>query len=507
MVSAADMPCSQTTLVVLGAVTGMALGLLAHFTEASEATLTVMGFPGKLYINALMLFVVPYICCSMFTSQKPDPSNSSGGMAKTALLCYACTTITAALEAVIFTNIFSPQVQPGMEEMLADTLQEGDGPTASDKTVLDTALSIGEQLLPRNILVTYTENNLMGIIVFFMLAGRSTAAQRHTHTEQVFVLVEVVQQGMMGVIMSVVQWTPLGIASLIAAGIGKPVDVELTPFVNLVACSLSALVCHVCVLALLLRFVAKRSPVTYFRHVRPAVMMAFGTSSSAGALPVSMSCGHANLLRKRTIDFVFPLGATVNMDGSAIYYCICAMHISVMAGHPLGIVSQLKVAVVGALVTCGVAPIPGGFVVWIYMIMQAADIPYEGEKISSLMAVVLTIDWFMDRCRTSINVLGDSVVAALVDAKIYGLDPAVASDDADIGDGPLRDTVELQRYTKQSAASNGSSGTEPLTANGGGGVVASSEAAVSNGSSSSTSGGGDRGGGGAFVNGTQVKSP
>jgi hypothetical protein len=123
------------------------------------------------------------------------------------------------------------------------------------------------------------------------------------------------------------------------------------------------------------------------------------------------------------------------------------------------------------------------------------------------MAVVLTIDWFMDRCRTSINVLGDSVVAALVDAKIYGLDPAVASDDADIGDGPLRDTVELQRYTKQSAASNGSSGTEPLTANGGGGVVASSEAAVSNGSSSSTSGGGDRGGGGAFVNGTQVKSP
>jgi hypothetical protein len=138
---------------------------------------------------------------------------------------------------------------------------------------------------------------------------------------------------------------------------------------------------------------------------------------------------------------------------------------------------------------------------------QAADIPYEGEKISSLMAVVLTIDWFMDRCRTSINVLGDSVVAALVDAKIYGLDPAVASDDADIGDGPLRDTVELQRYTKQSAASNGSSGTEPLTANGGGGVVASSEAAVSNGSSSSTSGGGDRGGGGAFVNGTQVKSP
>ena len=87
------------------------------------------------------------------------------------------------------------------------------------------------------------------------------------------------------------------------------------------------------------------------------------------------------------------------------------------------------------------------------MIMQAADIPYEGEQISSLMAVVLTIDWFMDRCRTSINVLGDSVVAAVVDKKIYGLDPAVASEsDATAGAGPLRDTVELERFTKQTSS-------------------------------------------------------
>jgi Na+/H+-dicarboxylate symporter len=345
---------------------------------------------------------------------------------------------------------------------VVDALQQDGRPSAADKSVLDTALSIGEQLVPRNILITYTETNLMGIIVFFMLVGRSTASQQHTHTEQAFTLVEVLQQGLLGVIVSVVQWTPVGIASLIAAGLGKPIEVELTPFINLVACSLSALVCHVCLLAALLKFVAKRSPTTYFRHVRPAVMIAFGTSSSAGALPVSMSCGHANLLRKRTIDFVFPLGATVNMDGSAIYYCICAMHISAMAGHELGIVAQLKVAVVGAMVTCGVAPIPGGFVVWIYMIMQAADIPYEGEEISSLMAVVLTMDWFMDRCRTSINVLGDSVVAAMVDTKIYGLDPAVAPGSTAVGaqDGPLRDTVDLDRFAQQNAA--GSTSKEPL---------------------------------------------
>jgi DAACS family dicarboxylate/amino acid:cation (Na+ or H+) symporter len=90
------------------------------------------------------------------------------------------------------------------------------------------------------------------------------------------------------------------------------VNVELAPFVKLVACSLTALVCHVFLLSLMLKLVAKRNPVAYFKQVRPAVVMAFGTASSAGALPVSMSCGHANLLRKRTIDFVFPLGATVS---------------------------------------------------------------------------------------------------------------------------------------------------------------------------------------------------
>jgi Na+/H+-dicarboxylate symporter len=462
MVSAADMPCSQTTLLLLGVFMGVGIGLIAHFGEASEETLVVIGYPGKLYINALMLFVVPYICCSMFTSQKPDPTNSSEGIGKLALVCYACTTVTAALEAVVFTNIFSPQVQKDMEKMAVDMLQQGDGPSAADKSVLDTTLSIGEQLVPRNILVTYTETNLLGIIVFFMVVGRSTASQRHAHSEQAFTLIEVLQQGLLGVVVSVVQWTPVGIASLIAAGLGKPIEVELTPFINLVSCSLSAMVCHVGLLAALLKFVAKRSPTAYFKHVRPAMMMAFGTSSSAAALPVSMSCGHANLLRKRTIDFVFPLGATVNMDGSAIYYCICAMHISAMAGHQLGIGAQLKVAVVGAMVTCGVAPIPGGFVVWIYMIMQAADIPYEGEEISSLMAVVLTMDWFMDRCRTTINILGDSVVAAIVDTKIYGLDPAVVPDSAAAQGGPLRDTVDLDRFAQRSAASSTSAAKQPL---------------------------------------------
>jgi len=149
---------------------------------------------------------------------------------------------------------------------------------------------------------------------------------------------------------------------------GKPVEVDIAPFIKLVACSLCALLSHATMLICACKFIAERDPIGYFKNIRPAVVMAFGTSSSAGALPVTMACGEVNKLRKRTIEFVFPLGATVNMDGSAIYYCVCVMHVSAMAGNALGLVEQLKVAMIGSLVTCGVAPIPGGFIVWIYMV-------------------------------------------------------------------------------------------------------------------------------------------
>ena len=154
---------------------------------------------------------------------------------------------------------------------------------------------------------------------------------------------------------------------------GKPVEVDIAPFIKLVACSLCALLSHATMLICACKFIAERDPIGYFKNIRPAVVMAFGTSSSAGALPVTMACGEVNKLRKRTIEFVFPLGAPVNMDGSAIYYCVCVMHVSAMAGNALGLVEQLKVAMIGSLVTCGVAPIPGGFIVWIYMVCFLKD--------------------------------------------------------------------------------------------------------------------------------------
>ena len=96
--------------IVVGALGGILVGVVAHAVGVGEGTLRVIGFPGKLYINALMLFVCPYICCTMFLSQKPDPSNANKGMAKTAITFYGITTVTAATEAVFWSQIWAPDI-------------------------------------------------------------------------------------------------------------------------------------------------------------------------------------------------------------------------------------------------------------------------------------------------------------------------------------------------------------------------------------------------------------
>ena len=254
------LPCGQTTLTIIGVVAGMALGLLCRVTgeQTCEAlvaadadacaavtaveegetwakkdcaavmsaadpeaaaceywdnsqVLEVIGFPGQLYINALMLFVVPYICASMFVGQRPDPTNSSAGIGKIAVTCYGITTVLASLEAVLWTHIFVPEPQAAIVAMVDDDKAAHVG-VASDvegKTVLDTALSIGGQLLPRNILDTYIHSNLLGIIVFFTLLGKSCC--KRPGCERVFELAEIVQDSFMGVIIAVVGFTPLGI--------------------------------------------------------------------------------------------------------------------------------------------------------------------------------------------------------------------------------------------------------------------------------------------------------
>jgi Na+/H+-dicarboxylate symporter len=287
---------------------------------------------------------------------------------------------------------------------------------------LDAILSIGFQILPRNVVGTFASGNLLGLIVFSVLFGKALAKQGQK-AEVIFDMVETCGDALMSVVMSVVEFTPLGVGSLIAAGIAQMGDGSLEPYAMFIVMALLAQLCHVVVLfGVLTVFAPGCNAKEYYSNLRPAMIMAMATDSSAATLPVTMACARVNRLRQRTIDLVFPLGATVNMDGSTIYYVQAVIFLAAMSGYKMGFAEQVQTGVVGALICCGAAPVPGGFIIFIWMILNLVGVPdkCDIEYLQSSLAVLLAINWFMDRCRTTVNVVGDSVVAGIVEYKIYG---------------------------------------------------------------------------------------
>ena len=181
----------------------------------------------------------------------------------------------------------------------------------------------------------------------------------------------------MSVVMSVVEFTPLGVGSLIAKGIAGMGDGSLAPYATFIVMALLAQLCHLGILFGALGYLTEGrvNPKQYYMNLRPAMIMAMATDSSAATLPVTMQCAKVNHLRQRTIDLIFPLGATVNMDGSTIYYVQAVIFLAAMSGYEMGFAEQVQTGVVGALICCGAAPVPGGFIIFIWMILNLVGVP------------------------------------------------------------------------------------------------------------------------------------
>jgi Na+/H+-dicarboxylate symporter len=162
-------------------------------------------------------------------------------------------------------------------------------------------------------------------------------------------------------------------------------------------------------LPLLLRFIARVDPLRHFQAMSPAMLTAFSTASSSATLPVTMDCVEKRAgVSNRTSSFVLPLGATVNMDGTALYECVAAMFIAQAYGIELGFATQFTVVLVALLTSIGVAGIPAASLVAITIILTAIGLPVEA------VGLILAVDRVLDMCRTSVNVFSDSCGAVVV---------------------------------------------------------------------------------------------
>ena len=268
------------------------------------------------------------------------------------------------------------------------------------------------RMVPENVFEAAAEGEMLGLIFFSILFGAfiTQLPQDLRTTQRRF------WRGLNEVMMLMTNWVmlfaPLGVFGLVAKVLISTTDLAaaLSTLASFVVAVLLALAIHVFItLPLLLSLVGRVSPIKHYRAVLPAALMAFSTASSSATLPLTMErIEHNAGVSSRITSFTLPLGATVNMDGTALYECVAAMFIAQAYGLHLGPVEQFTVVLVALLTSIGVAGIPSASLVAITLILTTIGLPMEA------VGLILAVDRLLDMCRTSVNVLSDSTAAVVI---------------------------------------------------------------------------------------------
>ncbi|RMF84893.1 MAG: dicarboxylate/amino acid:cation symporter [Nitrospirae bacterium] len=269
-------------------------------------------------------------------------------------------------------------------------------------------------LVPANLFRAAAETNILALI-FFSLAFGAVCTTLGEGGRRLLALFDTANEAILRLVHLAMATAPVGIACLVAGklgaeGGGGAVVHLVTSLLAYAATVVAGLVLHAGVtLPLILRLAGRRPPAAYGRALGRALATAFATASSAATLPVTLECAEAAGVSPRAAGFVLPLGATVNMDGTALYEAVAVVFIAQVYGLPLGPAEQAILFLTATLAAIGAAGIPEAGLVTMVMVLSAVHLPMGG------MALILAIDWLLDRVRTTVNVWGDAVGAAVID--------------------------------------------------------------------------------------------
>jgi Na+/H+-dicarboxylate symporter len=275
---------------------------------------------------------------------------------------------------------------------------------AASVNFMDTLVNI----FPSNIIKPMADASMLQVIVIALLFGFGIilAGEKGEPLAKVVESLSDVSMVIMGLI---IKLSPIGVFCLIT-----PVIAENGPDIlgSLALVLLAAYICYflhaVIVYSSTVKIFAGLSPVTFFKEMMPAIMMAFSSASSVGTLPINMQCAEKLGAKKDVVSFVLPLGATINMDGTAIYQGVCSVFIATCFGIDLTIGQMITIVLTATLASIGTAGVPGSGMVMLAMVLQSVGLPVEG------IALVAGVDRIFDMGRTAVNITGDSACSLIV---------------------------------------------------------------------------------------------
>ena len=388
--------------------------------------LGVFDYVGTLFLNALKMIIVPLILSSIIMGVAGIGSGGNlGALGGKTLAFYVITTLAATLVGLVLINLIGPGYQNGepVGELLAlDSSADELVSLAADRGPGDIA-EVFKNMVPPNIVQAAADGQMLGIIFFALLFGYFMTHLTHDLAEPMYKFWDGVFHVMMKMTEWIMMFAPIGVFGLVAKVVAETGFEGLGPLAVFAVTVVTALVFHVTVvLPLFLRFVGKVHAYKMFPAMAPAMLTAFSTASSSATLPITMDCVEENVgVSNKISSFVLPLGATVNMNGTALYECAAAMFLAQAYGLELSFGVQFSIVFIALLTSVGVAGVPSASLVAIAIILGAVGLPMEA------IGVLLVFDRVLDMMRTSVNIFGDACCATIV-ARLSGEDTKIAID-------------------------------------------------------------------------------
>lgn len=404
---------SNPWTVILAIILGIAFGSLTGTTGNlfGITFYSVYDLISKLFINALMLIVVPLVSASIITGiARIGNESTMGRLGLKIFSFYIFTSLIAILIGLLVFNLFNPgaffnaQGTMVLSPEATAELKEG---FASGQGLTFSALIL--QIIPANIIDAF-HGQMMGLIFFSLLFGYAVSKIDQHPQSIILGFWQGVFQAMLVITDIIMQFLPFGVFCLVAksfatAGLDSLKALAVFVLTVIVGLCLFTFVA----LPLLLKFIARVNPWLHFRAMAPALVTAFSTSSSSATLPVTIECVEKRAgVSNRICGLVIPLGTSINMSGSALYECIAALFIAQVYGFELSFTTQFTVVLLSLVTSIGIAGIPSASIVAIMVILKAIGMPAEG------IGFLFAVDRILDMCRTTVNVFSDSCCAVLV---------------------------------------------------------------------------------------------
>ena len=422
--------------ILLGMALGTLFGVVAAQYGWREFTADWVAPLGTIFLNLLKLIAMPLVITSLIcgVASLSDFKKLSRMGGKTIGL-YLATTAVAVTIGLLVVNV----IKPG-DRLPKETKAQLEAKYQADATKRQEATETVKErgplqplidMVPDNFFGSASSNrNMLQIVFFSLLAGIALVQVSEEKRRPVFEVISGLQELVIRITFLIMLFAPIGVFALIASTITNMAGEDPSQILSLLGslawyclAVIIGLLLHASIVYLgLLKTFTPLSIPHFFRSISQAQLLAFSTSSSGATLPVTMKCAEEKLgTSKEVSSFVLPLGATINMDGTALYQAVAAVFIAQASGIDLTTGAQITIVLTAVLASVGTAAVPGAGIVMLIIILEAINVPAAG------IALILGVDRILDMCRTAVNVTGDAAVTAVIAASEKQLDPPPAT--------------------------------------------------------------------------------